>query len=214
MRATLSSAGAGQLRRLLGEGIDVNAADGNGYTALHYAAMARWDEDLVGKMVVLLDAGAGIEATLHEQHRSGWTPLMLAAWEGRASHVRRLIAYGANIEAADHEKRRPLMLACMQGREALAKVQALLAAGARVDVRSGEGKTPLDYALERAEMVGDGGAAGNLVDVLLHITGTSNHDEALRVLARLGAETSADQPRERAEVEQVVRLLRHASREG
>lgn len=57
------------VQHLIGLGVDVNAKDRHGWTALHLAARGRW----VGAMEVLLDAGALVDPVNDE----GFTPLRL-----------------------------------------------------------------------------------------------------------------------------------------
>src|SRR6185312_4711972 len=76
------------VKDLLLHGADVNDAQGDGMTALHWAALAG-DVDLVK---VLLYAGANPEATTRI---GGYTPLHLAARNGRAAVVDALLSGGA-----------------------------------------------------------------------------------------------------------------------
>lgn len=144
---------ADHLRALILAGADVNAADANGYTALHAAAMADRSEDDSGCMEVLLEAGANPEARADTQAGRGWTPLMLAAAEGFAAQVRTLLKWGADVDAADEDGRTALMLAAGQGFETEEKLRALLDAGADARRQSRDGMTALDYALEYAQVL-------------------------------------------------------------
>ena len=63
------------MRTLLKQGADVNAAQGDGMTALHWAAR-NGDVELAQ---MLLYAGANVKATTR---LGGYTPLMLAARAG------------------------------------------------------------------------------------------------------------------------------------
>ena len=72
--------------RLLDPPGDVNAAQVDGMTALHWAAYHD-DADLAGRLV---DAGADV----HASNRYGVTPLPLAAENGNAAMVRRLLDAG------------------------------------------------------------------------------------------------------------------------
>src|SRR5215471_5626625 len=65
------------VRSLLKQAADVNAAQGDGMTALHWAAM-KDDADLVQ---TLLYAGANVKATTRI---GAYTPLLLAAKNGAA----------------------------------------------------------------------------------------------------------------------------------
>src|SRR4051812_14344921 len=73
------------VRALVKDGKDVNAAQGDGMTALHWAAM-NGDEELA---TALLYAGANVRATTR---LGGYTALHLAAQAGHAAAIARLIA--------------------------------------------------------------------------------------------------------------------------
>lgn len=108
---------------LLDRGADVDAAEGDGATALHWAAQLD-DDAVVG---LLLDSGADATAA----NRFLVTPLELASNNGNAAIVERLLAAGANPNATSREGHTPLMSAALNGRAAA--VEALLAHGANVD---------------------------------------------------------------------------------
>src|SRR5688572_18985921 len=81
-----------RVRALLKQGADVNAAQGDGMTALHWAA-ARGDAAQVSMLVY---AGARLEASTRN---GNYTPLHLAARAGRAAAVKALVKAGANAKA-------------------------------------------------------------------------------------------------------------------
>ena len=75
------------VKALLKKAADVNAAQGDGMTALHWAAMNR-DVDLVQMLIV---AGANVRATT----RLGtYTPLYLASQQGHAPVIQALVSAG------------------------------------------------------------------------------------------------------------------------
>lgn len=126
------------VKRLIGKGADVNLAQGDGMSALHWAA-ARDRGDMVA---VLVKAGAGLEAGTRI---GGYTPLHVAAREGKTGSTRALLSAGAKVNAASTVGTRPLHLAALAGDPAV--VAALLAEGA--DVNAAEpayGQTPLMLA--------------------------------------------------------------------
>lgn len=85
----------------------VNATDGEGRTALHWAAVT----EQPAMVQLLLRAGASHDVqTLHEE-----TPLTLAAREGSIEACSLLLAAGANIEIADYLDRTPRQLAAQNG---------------------------------------------------------------------------------------------------
>jgi ankyrin repeat protein len=150
-----------EVRRLLQQGADVNAPQGDGMTALHWAAMT--GDAALAQMLIY--AGANVKATtrlgaytpLHLAARAhhevvvasliaakadvnvataaGATPLMLAAAAGDPRVITTLIENGADINAADAPKAlTPLMYAAAYGRTAA--VGVLLSHGARPEMTS------------------------------------------------------------------------------
>ncbi len=160
---------AAVVRSLLEEGADVNAARGDGLTALHLAAEGGHPE----VAAALLDAGAPVEAgTRIGSH----TPLHVAARGGHTAVVLSLLEAGADPNAATTSSGvSPLHLAAgaIGGGPAVA---ALLDHGADPDARAGSaGQTPLIFAAaaNRAAAVtallaagADPGLATEAVDVL------------------------------------------------
>ena len=125
------------VRTLIAEGVDVNARQRDGATALHWAAY-RDDLDLAN---VLIEAGADINAA----NELGATPLWLAAANGSAAMVKRLLDAGANSNAALTIGETPVMTASRTGNADAAR--HLLEAGA--DVTAAErsrGQTALMWA--------------------------------------------------------------------
>jgi ankyrin repeat protein len=114
------------VKTLLQQGSDVNAAQGDGMTALHWAAM-KGDAELVQMLVY---AGANVKATTR---LGGNTPLVVAARNGHAAVVQALLKAGADPKAATSSGTTPLMLASASG--SVEAVKALLAAGAEVDAK-------------------------------------------------------------------------------
>jgi ankyrin repeat protein len=77
----------------LSRAADVNAAQGDGMTALHWAAM-KDDAELVQ---TLLFAGANVRATTRI---GSYTPLILAAKSGSSSAIAPLLKSGADANSA------------------------------------------------------------------------------------------------------------------
>jgi ankyrin repeat protein len=123
------------------DGIDGNAAQGDGTTALHWAAY-QLDAGLVGE---LLSHGAKADT----QNRYGASPLGEAVKGGNADIVEMLLAAGANVEAPNADGETALMLAARTGNVAVAS--KLIAAGADVNaVEAWRQQTPLMWAAEGA----------------------------------------------------------------
>ncbi len=127
-----------EVRTLLRQGEDVNAAQGDGMTALHWAAY-RGDLDMIE---VLVYAGSNIEAVTRV---AGYTPLLVATRTGHGDAAVLLIDAGADPRVRTSTGVTPLHFAAEAGQTQA--VQALIAAGAEVDVReSAMGQTPLIFA--------------------------------------------------------------------
>ncbi len=96
------------VRRMLKDGADVNSAEGDGMTALHWAAM-KGDVPLAE---MLLYAGANVKATTR---LGGYTPLLLAAKAGDAPMIAALAKAGADVNATTTNGVTPMMLAAASG---------------------------------------------------------------------------------------------------
>jgi ankyrin repeat protein len=77
--------------------LDVNAADKNNQTALHYAVIGTVDEPEL--VTALLKRGANPEA----RDRWGQTPLILAAHQNLTRSVQALLDQGANVNAENED---------------------------------------------------------------------------------------------------------------
>jgi ankyrin repeat protein len=149
--------------------VDVNSAQPDGSTALHWAVYhddaatvtkllhAGANANAVNRFGVpplaaactngsgaivaaLLKAGANARTTL----RGGETVLMVAARTGRVAPVKALIAGGADVNAKDRNGQDALMWAAAEGHAEAGRV--LLGAGAQVIARTPGGFTPLLFA--------------------------------------------------------------------
>ena len=126
------------LRALLTQGVDVNAAQGDGMTALHWAA---YKAD-VETAEILLYAGANVKAATRI---NAMTPLILAAQTGSARMIETLIENGADPNLTISTGTTPLMLAAAAGNPDA--VKALIEAGAFVDAKeNAQGQTALMFA--------------------------------------------------------------------
>jgi uncharacterized protein len=135
------------VRSLLRQGADVNAAQGDGMTALHWAA-THGDAALTE---MLLYAGANVKAT---SRLGRYTPLHVASQGTTTDVVKVLLARGADANAATSTGATPLMLAAQVGHAPI--VSALLDADANVDAtENAHGQTALMFAAtaDRAEVV-------------------------------------------------------------
>ncbi len=89
------------LRALLKQGADVNGSQGDGTTALHWAAM-KGDAEMVQMLVT---AGANLRATTR---LGAYAPLYLAAKGGHSAAVASLLAAGADVDATSATGATPL----------------------------------------------------------------------------------------------------------
>lgn len=153
------------VRSLLRGGADVNAGQGDGTTALHWAAMSG-DVEMVQ---LLLYAGANRESTTR---LGSYTPLHLASKGGHFATVGALLENGSNPSALTGLGLTPLHFAAASG--SVKAVNALVTAGAELDAQeTANGQTPLVFAsaggrLEAVEALIAAGAdltvATNVVD--------------------------------------------------
>jgi uncharacterized protein len=124
------------LRALVQKHVDVNAADGDGTTALHWAS----HRDDLDSARVLVGAGAKVNAA----NDLGATPLWIACQNGSASLVRILLQAGANPNLALLRGETPLMVASRSGSADV--VEQLLLKGADANARAARGQTALMWA--------------------------------------------------------------------
>jgi ankyrin repeat protein len=121
------------VRTLLKNGADVNAAQGDGMTALHWAALNA-DRELAS---MLLYAGANWRATTR---MGAFLPLHLAAQSGSDTVVDLLVGAGSDVSARTTTGATPLMLASAAGNAKA--VELLLTKGADVNAKeSAHGQT-------------------------------------------------------------------------
>jgi ankyrin repeat protein len=126
------------VRALLKQGMDVNEAEGDGMTALHWAAR-KGDVELAQ---MLLYAGANARAMTR---LGAYTPIILASQNGNAALIDLLIKAGADPKAPTTSGTTPLMLASASGHADAVRV--LLAAGADPNAKeSARGETALMFA--------------------------------------------------------------------
>jgi ankyrin repeat protein len=133
---------AAALRALLAQRADVNAAQADGSTALHWAVY-RSD---VTMAELLIRAGANVKAAT----RDGATPLSLASTSGDATMIAALVKAGADPNEPLPTGKTNLMLAARNGNPDALK--ALLDAGANVEARESlRGTTALMWAADEAQ---------------------------------------------------------------
>ncbi len=163
------------IRALLQTGADVNVAQVDGTTALHWAAYND-DAETVALLVkaganvnavnnygvpplaqacingnaaivkLLLAAGADANATM----KGGETVLMLAARSGNAEAVKELLARDASTKTRERLGQTALMWAAAEGHTDV--VRELLAAGADINAKIDSGFTPFFFAVREGHL--------------------------------------------------------------
>jgi len=165
-----------RVRELLKAGADANASQGDGMTALHWAAM-QGDGPLAEMLLV---AGANVRAT---SRIGGFTALHLASQAGRADAVPALIKAGAPVDATTSTGATALMLAAAAGNAEI--VKALAAAGADINkTEVAHGQTALMFAasLGRTDAVKALLAAGAKTDLRSRVVDLSKVEVPEEVL--------------------------------
>lgn len=125
-----------RIKSLLNEAVDVNTAEVDGMTALHWAA--RKDDTEIAKL--LLKSGATATVT----NRYGVTPLWLACQNGNGAMVEMLLAAGADPSGRQRGGETVLMRAARSG--SIESVKALRARGADVNAKEKRGQTAMMWA--------------------------------------------------------------------
>ncbi len=167
-----SAKGEAILRQAVSQGLNVNQADDQGLTALHWAAgfgkheqvrlliaegadvNARYGADRITALhaaarggvtsivEMLVAAGADVNATT----RFGDTPLMAATALGGVEPVKALLQAGATIDAVNQGGWTALMEGAASDRANVAVIDALLDAGAQINHAGRQGLTALMVA--------------------------------------------------------------------
>jgi ankyrin repeat protein len=200
------------VRALLKERVDVNAAQYDGATALHWAA--HWDDVEIAEL--LIRAGADVNAandygvtalalactnrsdTLVEKllaaranpnaaQLTGVTPLMECARTGTLAGVKSLLARRASVHAAHAKTGQDALMWAVAGKHP-ELVKLLIEHGAEVRTRSKGGFTPLMFAARS----GDEDSARMLLDAGANVDeATPEHGSALVVASASGHEALA-----------------------
>jgi uncharacterized protein len=136
-----------EVESLLHEHVPVNSAEGDGSTALHWAAY----ENNLPVARLLLEAHANVNAQTRDE---SLTPLFMACQNGSAPMIELLLKHGADANGVNTLGTSPLMVAAASG--SVDAVKVLIDHGANVN--SGEyvhNQTPLMFAanLNRGDVI-------------------------------------------------------------
>ncbi|KAJ3567559.1 hypothetical protein NPX13_g6723 [Xylaria arbuscula] len=134
------AAGSGnlaELTRLLMKGVDINATDPNGQTALSKAA----ENGRTSVIDFLIHKGAHLDS----RDTSSESPLWWAAWYGHLQALELLLGSGVLPDCADRDGCTPLCVASLRGRTDI--VAVLLKNGSDPDFATSYGMTPLLFAV-------------------------------------------------------------------
>ena len=190
------------VRDLLRRGADVNSAQGDGMSALHWAATTG-RADIAD---VLLYAGANPGSTTR---MGGYTALHLASKAGHVEVIDRLLEGRARAEAETSTGVRALHFAAGSGRADA--VAALIRHGATIDARAGSAElTPLMWAtasnrIDAMTTLLDAGSDAALTSAVIDYVAISEQDRPMRqlrrqlVTAQRLAEAGPQEPEEEAE---------------
>jgi len=113
------------------KGCDHNALDSQGYAALHRAAEA----DRCNMIDVLVKAGAAVDV---RSKAHGHTPLMVAAQNGHAEPIVRLIKHGGDLYAKDRSNKMALNLVSILNRSLKSKLETMMGYGVLEAARKGK----------------------------------------------------------------------------
>lgn len=185
-----------QVRSLVRDGADVNAAQGDGMTALHWAAQ-RGDTEMAQ---LLMYAGAHAESMTR---LGGYTPLHLASQRGHASTANALLEGGSDVAAVTSTGVTALHLAAESG--SAEAISALLAHGADANAQDMyKGRTALMFAtaygrIDAVDALLEGGADVSLATTVVDFSERAEADNAeRRQRARMIAAAKGEDPEEAA----------------
>jgi len=196
---------------------------GHAFSPQHFHRMVERNESAA--VALFLQAGMAVDTP----GEAGWTPLMVACFNGNEAIAETLLQRGANPNLSDKNGYAPLHWAAFNG---FARVtRALLAQRVAVDVTNHHGWTPLMQAsarghLEVVKMLLEAGARAGHADLegwtALHKAVANRHQAVVKCLLAAGARPDAEHSSGVTPLtlalskgdEEMVKCLREGARQG
>ena len=133
---------SGSIRNMITAGVDVNARDENGNTALINIVSGKEDRNQLKKMRAVISGRANVNI----QNKDGLTALMLIASSGNESSIRALISAKPNMDAEDKDGNTALIYAVQNNNVGGAK--AIIRGKPNLNKQNKDGNTALMIASE------------------------------------------------------------------
>jgi len=140
------------VKKLLLRKCDVNTADGEGTTSLHYCSEYNRPDmiNILSSPPTPSSSSMPHQLVVDAKDRYGWTPLHSAAFQGNISCVELLLKLNANVNVVNNQGKSALHLAATQGRSAICAL--LLEKGADINLQDQQGMTPIHEAGYRGQV--------------------------------------------------------------
>ena len=148
---------------LINAGADISIVDKQGFSILHKAVLTG-NTEILKFIVNNMDSKFSIDCTSFEQKL---TPLHQAAYHGKLSTVKILLAAGANVNSKSSTNTTPLHMASVKNHKKV--IEYLIKNNANVDSQDNHKRTPLHYAaiyghLDAATSLIEGNAKHDIKD--------------------------------------------------
>ncbi len=166
-----------EITKLLEKGVDVNAKDFQGETALMVAALKGHLD--IAKLLV--ENGADIHARPDFNNNQGQTALMMASKNGYIDIVKMLVEKGSDVNSiVKHTGYSALIMASEKGKKDV--VSLLIEKGADINAKTKEGSTPLMMAslnghIEIIKFLKEHGAIQTSADICMPIWNDAKQKE-------------------------------------
>jgi len=137
---------AREVKDTIKAGVDVNAIDPDGISALMNAAMYNPDPEVT---ITLIKSGADV----NYGDADGWTALMSAASNNNLEVITALIKNGAEVNAIDSDYGMTALMWAARSNNNPEVIITLLESGADAKIRDNDGKMAIDYARNNHRIV-------------------------------------------------------------